>query len=68
MTIALVLDAERERRGFTLAKLAEASGVPLGSVHSILRGKTPNPGILTVVAILDALGKSLSWLDREQKK
>lgn len=66
--LAAILDAERERQGVTIMDLAQRAKVPLGSVHGILKGNTPNPGILTVLAILDALGKSLAWLDRERKK
>lgn len=67
MTLATVLDSERERQGITVYRLAIRAGMSTSRIHGIFTGDTPNPGILTVVAILTALGKSLSWLDRELK-
>jgi hypothetical protein len=34
---------------------------------AILNGTTANPGILTVRKVLDAMGRSLQWLERELK-
>jgi transcriptional regulator with XRE-family HTH domain len=68
MTIAEALTAERERQGLSLYKLAQDAGTSVARVKSILDGETINPGILTVRAILAAMGKSLAWLERELKK
>lgn len=68
MTIAQALTAERERQGVSLYRLAADAGTSAARVKSILDGETVNPGFLTVRAILAALGKSLSWLDRELKR
>lgn len=68
MTISQALTAERERQGLSLYKLAQDSGMSAGRVKSILDGDTPNPGILTVIALLAAMGKSLSWLEKQLRK
>jgi transcriptional regulator with XRE-family HTH domain len=68
MTVAQALSAERERQGLSLLAIAVASGTSASRIKSVLEGETPNPGFLTVAAILAALGKSLTWLDRELKK
>lgn len=68
MTIAEALTAERERQGLTLYKLAQASGMSAGRVKSILDGDTENPGIVTVGKLLTAMGKTLTWLDKQTGK
>ena len=65
MTIAQALTAERERQGLSLYKLAKDAGTSASRVKSILDGATPNPGLLTVAAILRAMGKSLAWLEKQ---
>jgi putative transcriptional regulator len=65
MTIAEALSAEVERQGVTVYRLAKLTGMSAGRVHGILTGGTVNPGILTVRKLLDALGKSLAWLERK---
>lgn len=67
-TIASALTAERERQGLSLYKLAKDAGTSASRVKSILDGQTPNPGLLTVSAILAALGKSLAWLEKQTGK
>ena len=66
-TIAQALTAERERQGVSLYKLAKDAGTSPSRVKSILDGQTPNPGLLTVAAILRAMGKSLSWLEKHTR-
>ena len=66
-TIAQALTAERERQGLSLYKLAKDAGTSASRVKSILDGQTPNPGLLTVAAILRAMGKSLSWLEKHTR-
>lgn len=65
MTIAQILDAERRRQDLTVYRLAKAAGMSPGRMTAILDGTTPNPGILTVRAILAGLGRSLTWLDKQ---
>jgi transcriptional regulator with XRE-family HTH domain len=70
MTIAQSLDAERQRQALSVYALAKAAGMSPGRITAILSDEpspkgNPNPGILTVLAVLAALGKSLSWLDRQ---
>ena len=67
MTISQALTAERERQGLSLYKLAKDAGTSPSRVKSILDGATPNPGLLTVAAILRAMGKSLSWLEKHTR-
>jgi len=66
--IARALRAEMEKQELGFNELARRAGLRPSLVHQVLTGTTPNPGILTVLAILEALGKSLAWLDRERKK
>ncbi len=68
MTIATILDAERERQGQSINGLARAAGMQPSQCLRVLNGETLNPGILTVKALLAALGKSLTWLDRQLKR
>ena len=68
MTVADVLAAERERQELSVNELARRAGMSAGRVHGILTGDTPNPGVLTLARVLDALGKSLAWLERELSK
>src|SRR5262245_43946091 len=48
----------RDRRGLSLNQLASQSGVSVTGIRNIELGRA-NPGLLTVVAILDVLGVSL---------
>lgn len=66
--IAKVLNVERQHREVSVNRLARLSNLSPGRVHAILTGKTPNPGILTVLAMTKSLGKSLGWLEREMEK
>ncbi len=54
----------RDLAGHTQRSLATQSGVGLTIIHSIESGKTPNPGIYTVLALADALNVSLRNLVR----
>lgn len=51
----------RERRGLSLNQLARQSGISVTGIRNIEFGRA-NPGLLTVVAILDVLGLSLDEL------
>lgn len=68
MTLATILDAERERQSLSLNELARRANQSPGRVHAVLSGETENPSFGTVRAILDGLGKSLTWLDRQLKE
>lgn len=48
----------RDRRGVSLNQLASQSGVSVTGIRNIELGRA-NPGLLTVVAIIDVLGVSL---------
>jgi transcriptional regulator with XRE-family HTH domain len=65
MTLARILDAERQRQSLTVNELARRADASLGRVHGVLTGKTPDPRFATVRAILKGLGRSLTWLDRQ---
>lgn len=66
--LAETLDAERQRQEVSVNLLARQSGLSPGRVHAILKGGTPNPGILTVQRLTAVLGKSLGWLEREMNR
>jgi transcriptional regulator with XRE-family HTH domain len=51
----------RDRRGLSLNQLAQQSGVSVTGIRNIELGRA-NPGLLTVVSILDVLGMSLDEL------
>jgi transcriptional regulator with XRE-family HTH domain len=51
----------RERRGLSLSQLARQSGVSVTGIRNIEFGRA-NPGLLTVVLILDVLGVSIDEL------
>lgn len=53
--------ALRARRGLSLSQLARQSGVSVTGIRNIEFGRA-NPGLLTVVAILDVLGVSIDEL------
>ena len=65
MTLAEVLDAERAAQGISLNALARAAGIPKSRAHAILTGVNPNPGFLTVRAVLKGLDMSLAWLEKK---
>lgn len=67
MTLAEVLDAERQRLGLSVNELAKRAGMRPASVHDITTGKTQNPGICTVEKVLAVLGRNLAWLERQCK-
>lgn len=67
MTISEALSAERERQGMSVYELAKRSGMSAGRAHAILDGTTGNPGVLTLAKLLAALGKTLTWLDRQTR-
>ena len=55
------LRAERERRGLSLADLAERTGIDKAMLSRLETGKIPNPTLSTLRAYAKALGKRLVW-------
>ena len=51
-----------EQHGFTNQSMAEASGVPVGTVSGIRSGKIRSPGYDAICAMLSAMGESASAL------
>lgn len=49
----------KKQKGLTNAKLAELSGVPLGTVSKIASGQTKDPQLGALSAIANALGCSI---------
>lgn len=62
MSLADKLNALRDRHGMTYQQLSDSSGVPVGTLKSILTGTTANPGFETVCAVLAAMGESVDAL------
>ena len=54
------IDAERERRGMTKADLAHKVGMTPSVVRRLFASESSNPGLGTVVAMLDALELGVS--------
>lgn len=59
MELYLRLGSLMEQHGFTNQSMADASGVPLGTVSGIRSGKIANPSFESVAAMLRAMGESL---------
>lgn len=57
----------KKQKGLTNAKLAELSGVPLGTVSKIASGQTKNPQIVAITAIANALGCSVETFLEEDE-
>lgn len=51
-----------EQHGFTNQSMADASGVPVGTVSGIRSGKIRSPGYDAICAMLSAMGESASAL------
>lgn len=63
MKVGKIIDRERKAQGLSYSDLAKAAGMyPGGRLTEICNGTTVNPGIYTVVRVLEALGKDLAWL------
>lgn len=59
MEIGTQLNDDRIRHSMTYQQLADASGVPVGTVKSILTGATASPGFEPVCAMIHAMGESI---------
>jgi transcriptional regulator with XRE-family HTH domain len=55
------------RRGYTVADAADAAGMFRQQLWRIIAGKVPNPGILTVERIVEAVGASMHDLYPDQE-
>ncbi len=55
VTLGRALATSREATGRSAEKVASDAGVSVETVRSIERGRVPNPGIFTVVAIARTL-------------
>lgn len=62
MELYLRIGALMEKHGFTNQSMADASGVPVGTVSGIRSGKISNPGFEPVCAIMAAMGESVDAL------
>ena len=58
--LGAALKSEREAQDRSQTQLATAAEMPVDNLRGIEQGRVANPGIFTVVAIADALGKPLS--------
>ncbi len=67
-TVASVLSEEMARQGVTVYRLAKDTGMPYMSASEVVNGRTANPGIFTVAAILARLGKTWAWLFKHRPK
>ena len=52
--ILQAIDAERQRRGMTKAALAQEIGMTPSVVRRMFSSEASNPGLVTVIAMLDA--------------
>lgn len=59
MTLSDRLRALLDRKGYSLADAADVAGMSRQQVHSIVSGKVPNPGILTVKRLVEAVGGTM---------
>ncbi len=67
MDIATRLRELLAERRLTQTRLAELAGLPNETVNRIVTGKTPNPGVYTLLKICNALGVTLGWLVGEKE-
>lgn len=62
MELYLKIGKLMEQHGFTNQSMADASGVPVGTVSGIRSGKIRSPGYDAICAMLSAMGESASAL------
>lgn len=56
------LDEARGRAGFNMRKLAEVTGIPMTSIHRLIKGEIAEPSPTTLVRLAEALDLSPSEL------
>ena len=64
MTISEMLERKKEL-GYSYEKIAELSGVPVGTVQKVLGGITKSPRYDTLLALENVLGLKEAWMVRE---
>ena len=52
------MQALKDETKMTYQDIADKSGVPISTVKRIFSGRTPDPGVTTVIAIVEAMGGS----------
>lgn len=67
MSLADVIKAAREKKGWSQEDLHAASGVKLNTIRTLEQGNT-NPKLQTIGPVADALGVKLDRLWKEIKK
>jgi transcriptional regulator with XRE-family HTH domain len=60
VNILIDLDQRRRNLGLSCAALAQRAGISLRTVQRVLAGKETDPGLSTIMSLVDALGMSLS--------
>lgn len=50
------MQALKDETKMTYQEIADKSGVPISTVKRIFSGRTPDPGVTTVIAIVEAMG------------
>lgn len=60
--LAARLRALLDDRGLTVAEVARDAGMHKQQLHAILTGQTVNPGILTIMRIVEAAGGTMAEL------
>lgn len=58
-----IINELRKMKGLTSEQLAEKSGVPIGTLNKIIRGKTKNPKLETLKALAKVLECHLDDFD-----
>lgn len=66
MTLAERLQRTLDARGCSIAEAARLAGMERQQVWRIVRGETPNPGILTVERLVSAIGSTMAEFYEEQ--
>ena len=59
MELGEYISKYRKEAKFSIDYLAEKSGVPKGTINKIISGDTKSPTLETMIALAQALGKSL---------
>lgn len=62
MQLHIQIGALMEKHGYTNQSMADASGVPVGTVSGIRSGKIQSPSFDAIVAMMQAMGESVDAL------
>ena len=62
------LRTARTKKGKSQSQVASDAGLPLDTLRRIEQGRVANPGVFTVAAIVDALGRSLGHFVNAPKR